>query len=46
MLICYCRELNGDTIIIHDLSRLARNTKDLLEIVEYLNQKEVNLIGK
>ena len=36
---------DGDTIIIHDLSRLARNTKDLLEIVEYLNQKEVNLIS-
>ena len=26
---------DGDTIIVHDLSRLARNTKDLLEIVEY-----------
>ena len=36
---------DGDTVIIHDLSRLARNTKDLLEIVEYLNQKEVNLVS-
>ena len=30
----YVRE--GDTIHIHDFSRLARNTKDLLEIVEKL----------
>ena len=36
---------DGDTIIVHDLSRLARNTKDLLEIVDYLNQKEVNLVS-
>ncbi len=36
---------DGDTIIVHDLSRLARNTKDLLEIVEYLNKKEVNLVS-
>ena len=33
----YCRE--GDTIYIHDFSRLARSTKDLLEIVELLNDK-------
>ena len=25
----------GDTVVIHDFSRLARSTKDLLEIVEY-----------
>lgn len=37
---------DGDTIIIHDFSRLARNTKDLLEIVEFLNQKEVNLLSE
>ena len=30
----YVRE--GDTVYIHDFSRLARNTKDLLEIVEGL----------
>lgn len=36
---------DGDSVIVHDLSRLARNTKDLLEIVEYLNQKEVNLVS-
>ena len=39
----YVRE--GDTIVIHDFSRLARSTKDLLEIVEYLNNKKVNLIS-
>ena len=25
---------DGDSVIVHDLSRLARNTKDLLEIVK------------
>lgn len=39
----YCRE--GDTIYIHDFSRLARSTKDLLEIVEYLNNKKVHLVS-
>lgn len=35
----------GDTIYIHDFSRLARSTKDLLEIVEYLNNKGVHLVS-
>lgn len=35
----------GDTVVIHDFSRLARSTKDLLEIVEYLNGKNVNIIS-
>lgn len=35
----------GDTVYIHDFSRLARSTKDLLEIVEYLNNKGVRLIS-
>ena len=39
----YCRE--GDTIYVHDFSRLARSTKDLLEIVEYLGEKNVNLVS-
>ena len=39
----YVRE--GDTVYIYDFSRLARNTKDLLEIVEKLNNKEVHLIS-
>jgi DNA invertase Pin-like site-specific DNA recombinase len=33
----------GDTIFIHDLSRLARSTKDLLEIVEQLQNKGIEL---
>lgn len=39
----YARE--GDTIFIHDFSRLARSTKDLLDIVETLNRKSVHLIS-
>ncbi len=35
----------GDTIHIHDFSRLARSTKDLLDIVETLNKKNVRLIS-
>ena len=35
----------GDTIYIHDFSRLARNTRDLLEIVEMLNNKGVRLVS-
>lgn len=37
----YARQ--GDTICVKDLSRLARNTKDLLDIVEYLTNKGVTL---
>lgn len=39
----YVRE--DDTVFIHDFSRLARSTKDLLEIVEQLNNKKVCLIS-
>lgn len=35
----------GDTIYIHDFSRLARSTKDLLDIVERLTEKGVHLIS-
>jgi len=35
----------GDTIYIHDFSRLARSTKDLLEIVEQLTKKGVHLVS-
>ena len=35
----------GDTIYVHDFSRLARSTKDLLNIVETLNNKKVNLVS-
>src|SRR5665647_270299 len=33
----------GDTIFIHDFSRLARSTKDLLSIVEQLQLKGIRL---
>lgn len=39
----YARE--GDTIYIKDFSRLARSTKDLLAIVESLNNKNINLVS-
>ena len=42
-LLDFARE--GDTIHIHDFSRLARSTKDLLDIVEQLNTKGVHLIS-
>lgn len=39
----YVRE--GDTIYIHDFSRLARSTKDLLDLVEIINNKGVHLVS-
>lgn len=36
---------DGDTVYIHDFSRLARSTKDLLDIVEQLNNKNVHLVS-
>ncbi|MBE6845458.1 MAG: recombinase family protein [Ruminococcus sp.] len=36
---------DGDTIYIHDFSRLARSTKDLLDIVETLNSKGISLVS-
>lgn len=35
----------GDTVYIHDFSRIARSTKDLLSIVEFLKEKKVNLVS-
>ena len=35
----------GDTIYVHDFSRLARSTKDLLEIVENLNSRGIHLVS-
>ena len=35
----------GDSVHIHDFSRLARSTKDLLDIVEVLNAKKVSLVS-
>lgn len=39
----YVRE--NDSVLIRDFSRLARSTKDLLEIVEYLENKNVALVS-
>lgn len=36
---------SGDTLYIHDFSRLARSTKDLLYIVELLKSKNVALVS-
>jgi len=37
----YCRD--GDTLVVHSLDRLARNTEDLLRIVRVLNEKGVTV---
>ncbi len=42
-MIDYIRE--GDTVYIHDFSRLARSTKDLLELVELFNNKGISLVS-
>lgn len=43
-MLAYLRE--GDVLIVSEISRLARNTRDLLEIVELLNEKKVQFISK
>ena len=35
----------GDTVYVHDFSRLARSTKDLLDIVDQLKAKQVHLVS-
>jgi DNA invertase Pin-like site-specific DNA recombinase len=40
----YVRE--GDTVIVESYSRLARSTRDLLNIVEMLENKHVNFVSK
>ncbi len=42
-MIDFARE--GDTIYIHSLDRLARSTKDLLDIVEQLQAKGIHLVS-
>ena len=34
----------GDTVIVESISRFARNTRDLLELVEQLTAKRVELL--
>ena len=36
----------GDTVIVESISRFARNTKDLLELVEQLTNKHVEFVSK
>ena len=42
-LLGYVRE--GDTVIVESYSRFSRSTRDLLDLVEQLNQKGVNFIS-
>ena len=37
---------NGDIVIVESISRFARNTKDLLQLVEQLAEKEVAFISQ
>ena len=36
----------GDTVIVESISRFARNTRDLLELVEQLTANEVQFVSK
>ena len=36
----------GDTVIVSEISRFARNTKDLLDLVEILSKKEVEFVSQ
>ena len=42
-LLSFCRK--GDVVYCESISRIARNTKDLLNIVEELNQKQVDFVS-
>lgn len=35
----------GDVVYVHDFSRLARSTKDLLDIVERLNSRGIHIVS-
>ncbi len=37
---------DGDTVIVESISRFARNTRDLLELVEQLTNKRVEFVSK
>ncbi len=42
-MLAYVRE--GDTVYIESISRLARNTRDFLNLVEHLQSKQVDLVS-
>ena len=37
---------DGDTVVVESISRFARNTKDLLNLIEKLTQKNVEFVSK
>lgn len=39
----FCRQ--GDVVIVESISRISRNTKDLLDIIEKLTKKEVEFVS-
>ncbi len=43
-MIAYVRQ--GDTVIVESISRFARNTKDLLDLIEQLTAKQVEFVSK
>ena len=43
-MLAYVRK--GDTVIVESISRFARNTRDLLELIDILSSKEVVFISK
>ena len=36
----------GDTVVVESISRFARNTRDILELVEQLTAKGVEFVSK
>ena len=42
-MLSFCRK--GDTVYCESISRIARNTKDLLNIIEELQQKQVDFVS-
>lgn len=42
-LLSYVRK--GDTVVVESISRFARNTRDLLELMEQLTAKEVGFVS-
>ena len=42
-LLSFARE--GDAVFVHDFSRLARSTKDLLNIIETLTERGIQLVS-
>jgi DNA invertase Pin-like site-specific DNA recombinase len=43
-MVAYVRQ--GDTVIVESISRFARNTRDLLDLIEQLTDKRVEFISK